>query len=101
MRLQNRVGNKKWETLGHILSPIEKKDSYNIKLDNLQEDIYHRRHIRKEPESGVEFNDLDRELPNLEKGKQRKSDVTPTQPKTALELRTQAQTRNSCLQNRA
>ena len=68
MRLQNRVGNKKWETLGLILSPIEKRDSYNVKLDNLQEDIYHRRHIRKEPESGGGFNDRDRDFPDLEEG---------------------------------
>ena len=101
MRLQNRVGNKKWETLGHILSPIEKRDLYNIELDNLQEDIYHRRHIRKEPESEIEFSDLDRELPSVERGKQRRSDVRPTQPKTAPELRTLALTLNSCLQNRA
>ena len=95
--MQNRVGDKKWEILGYVLSPIDKRDSYNIKLDNLQEDIYHRRHIQKEPE----LSDLDREFPNLERSKQRRSDVTPTQPTTVPELRTRAQTRNNCLQNRA
>ena len=92
--MQNRVGDKKWETLGHVLSPIDKRDSYNIELDNLQEDIYHRRHIRKEQP----FIHLEREFPNLDRSIQRKNDITPNLPTIVPELRTCAQTRNNDLE---
>ena len=57
VRLQNLVGNKRWETLGHILAPIKNRDSYTVKLDNGNVDTFHGKHIRKEPEESGELSD--------------------------------------------
>ena len=100
MRLQNRVGNKRWETLGHILAPIKNRDSYKVRLDNQKVDRFHRKHIRKEPEVHGELSDRTRGFPNLEGGRERQSGARPEEPLPAPAMHTRAQTRKSRLQNR-
>ena len=49
VRLQNLVGNKRWEMLGNIIAPIKNRDSYTVKLDNGNVDTFHGKHIKKSP----------------------------------------------------